>query len=188
MLNCRGLPNKILFNLINTVAQVLSFTNNESVTELLINDENGKYTKIFFKLIKATIYELYFNIKKEYLINEKNNVFAYLYYLNYVFPNNVKTLIYTTLSGNISFIYVLSAILVKNKLIISQYSKEIFFEFCAIISQSLTYKRKANNKYIFNDITYKFFEILLNHFVTNINEEMKNNGKYKNVLNIFLLK
>ena len=185
MLNCRGLPNKILFNLINTVAQVLSFTNNESVTELLINDENDKYTKIFFKLIKATIYELYFNIKKEYLINEKNNVFAYLFYLNYVFPNNVKTLIYTTLSGNISFIYVLSAILVKNKLIISQYSKDIFFEFCAIISQSLTYKRKANNKYIFNDITYKFFEILLNHFVTNINEEMKNNGKYKNVLNIF---
>ena len=34
MLNCRGLSNKILFNLIHTVSEVFSFTTNESISEL----------------------------------------------------------------------------------------------------------------------------------------------------------
>ena len=34
ILNCRGLSNKNLFNLINVVSNVLSFTNNELVLEL----------------------------------------------------------------------------------------------------------------------------------------------------------
>ena len=66
-----------------------------------------KYAKIFLKLIKASIFELYFNIKNDYLINEKFNIFAYLYYLNYVFPVDIKNLIYKSLSRNTSFLYTL---------------------------------------------------------------------------------
>ena len=68
ILNCRGLSNKNLFNLIHAVSEVLSFTNNESISLLFNEDDNMKYSKIFFKLIKGSIYELYFNIQKKYLI------------------------------------------------------------------------------------------------------------------------
>ena len=185
MLNCRRLSNKILFNLIHTVSEVLSFSSNESVVELFNGNDYMVYAKIFFKLIKGSIYELYINMQKEYLINEKNNVFAYLYYLNYVFPNNIKNLIYKSLSKNISFIFVLTKILDKNKLIISQFSKEILFEFYGKISTILTDNRKINNKYIFNSITYKYFEILLYNFANNkTNGNIKDNNN-KNFINIF---
>ena len=182
MLNCRGLPNKTLFNLIHTVTEVLSLTNNESISDLFTKDDRMKYAKIFFKLIKASIYELYFNIKKDYLINEKNKVFAYLYYLNYIFPVDIKKLIYKSLSRNISFIYTLTKILDKNNLIISQYSKELFLEFCGILSSALTKKSQMNGKYVFNSNTNKFFAILSKIFICNINNIMNNN---KNVFNIF---
>ena len=185
ILNCRGLSNKNLFNLIHTVSEVLSFTNNESISLLFNEDDNMKYSKIFFKLIKGSIYELYFNIQKKYLINEKSNAFAYLYYLNYVFPKNTKNLIYKSLSENISFMFILTKILYKTELMISQYSKEIFFEFCGKISKLLTNKRKTNNKYIFNSIIYKFLEILLYDIVSIITDESNKNNNNKNFINIF---
>ena len=74
MLNCRSLSNKILFELIHLVSEILSFSSNESVSELFIGEEKMKYSKIFFKLIKASLYELFFNLKKKYLINEKINL------------------------------------------------------------------------------------------------------------------
>ena len=185
ILNCRGLSNKNLFNLIHAVSEVLSFTNNESISLLFNEDDNMKYSKIFFKLIKGSIYELYFNIQKKYLINEKSNAFAYLYYLNYVFPKNTKNLIYKSLSENISFMFILTKILYKTELMISQYSKEIFFEFCGKISKLLTNKRKTNNKYIFNSIIYKFLEILLYDIVSIITDESNKNNNNKNFINIF---
>ena len=185
ILNCRGLSNKNLFNLIHTVSEVLGFTNNESVSLLFNEDDNMKYTKIFFKLIKGSIYELYFNIQKKYLINEKSNAFAYLFYLNYVFPKDIKNLIYKSLSKNTSFIFVLTKILYKTDLMISQYSKEIFFEFCGNLSKLLTNNRKRNNKYKFNSIVYKFLEILLYSTVNNITDESNRNNKNKNYINLF---
>ena len=185
ILNCRGLSNKNLFNLIQTVSEVLGFTNNESISLLFNEDDNMKYTKIFFKLIKGSIYELYFNIQKKYLINEKNNAFAYLFYLNYVFPKDIKNLIYKSLSKNTSFIFILTKILYKTDLMISQYSKEIFFEFCGNLSKLLTNNRKRNNKYKFNSIIYKFLEILLYSTVNNITDESNKNNKNKNYFNLF---
>ena len=183
MLNCRGLSNKILFNLIHIVSEVLSSTTNESVSELFIGEEQMKYTKIFLKLIKASIYEIYFNMKKDYLINEKFNVFGYLYYLNYVFPTDIKNLIYKVLSKNVSFIYILNNILYKIKSIISEYSKEIFFEFCGNLSSSLITIRNKNEKYKFSSITSNFFQLLINLVCDNIKDGK--NDKIKNFFNIF---
>ena len=182
ILNCRTLSNTYLFNLIHIVSEVLSLTNNESIQNLFKGNDNKKYIKIFFKLIKASIYELYFNMKKDYLINEKFNVFEYFYYLNFVFPHNVKILIYETLSHNTSFLYILTKILYKQKLILSEYNKEIFFEFCGNISNMIIKRRnKIFNDYKFNLITYKFLEELLINFIKNCdNEKNKNN---KNVIN-----
>ena len=180
MLNCRGLSNKTLFNLIDTVSQVFSFTNNESVSELLKGEESMKYTKIFYKLIKASIYQLYFNINKSYLINEKFNAFAYLYYLNYVFPINTKNLIYKALSRNVSFLYILNKVLLKDNLIISKYSKEILFEFCGFISKILANNYLIKKKYSFNKISYKFFELLISNFIYSI-DEFKKNMQNKNI-------
>ena len=185
MLNCRGLSNKILFNLIHTTSEVLSFANNESISQLLTGDDHMKYAKIFFRLIKASLYELYYNTKKEYLINEKFNVFAYLYYLNYVFPNSIKILIYKELSRNISFLFTLTKILYKQKLIISQYSKEIFFEFCGNISTILINNRKINWKYAFNTITSNFLKVLLNNTIELFNNDNNKVFKNKNIINIF---
>ena len=185
MLNCRGLSNKILFELIHTVSEILSFSTNESVAELFIGEQQMKYAKIFFKLIKASFYELYFNVKKKYLIDEKNNVFAYIYYLNYVFPNDIKKIIYKSLSENASFLFVLKNILEQNALIISKYSKEILLEFCGNISTKIINKRKINGKYIFNRITYKFLEELLYNFITNSFVDIHNDNKYKSFINIF---
>ena len=61
MLNCRSLSNKILFNLIQVVNEVLSLANTDSIKNLFTGNEHKKYTKIFFKLIKGSIYELYVN-------------------------------------------------------------------------------------------------------------------------------
>ena len=185
MLNCRGLSNKVLFNLINTVSEVLSFTTNELVNELFIGDEQMKYTKIFFKLIKASIYEIYFNVKKDYLINEKFNVFGYLYYLNYVFPTDIKNLIYKTLSRNMSFIYLLNTILFKINSIISDYNKEIFFEFCGILSSTLINIKNKNDKYKFSSIVYKYLELLLSNAFDFLKNGTKKNDKYKSFINIF---
>ena len=183
MLNCRGLSNKILFNLIHIVSEVLSSTTNESVSELFIGEEQMKYTKIFLKLIKASIYEIYFNMKKDYLINEKFNAFGYLYYLNYVFPTDIKNLIYKVLSKNVSFIYILNNILYKIKSIISEYSKEIFFEFCGNLSSALINIRNKNEKYKFSSITSNFFQLLINLVCDNIKDGK--NDKIKNFFNIF---
>ena len=185
ILNCRGLSNKVLFNLINTVSEVLSFTTNELVNELFIGDEQMKYAKIFFKLIKASIYEIYFNIKKDYLVNEKFNVFGYLFYLNYVFPADIKNLIYKTLSRNMSFIYILNKILFKFNSIISDYNKEIFFEFCGILSSTLIDIKNKNDKYKFNSIVYQYFELLLSNVFDCLRNGTKKNDKYKNFINIF---
>ena len=184
ILNCRGLSNKNFFNLINVVSNVLSFTNNELVLELLIGDDHMKYAKIFYKLIKASIYELFINTKKNYLIDEKSNVFSYLYYLNYVFPNNIKNLIYKSLAENISFLDTLTKIIEKNKLIISQYSKEILFEFCGNLSSIIANKRKINNKYIFCNITHKFLEALLYYIIDSMKEKKNKVNNNKNI-NIF---
>ena len=185
MLNCRGLSNKILFNLIHTVSEVFSFTTNESISELFKGEEKMKYAKIFLKLIKASIFELYFNIKNDYLINEKFNIFAYLYYLNYVFPVDIKNLIYKSLSRNTSFLYTLNKILLKIKSIISQYSKEIFLEFCGILSSTLIDIKNKSYKYKFNSITNQFLELLLNYFIDVFKNETKIDEKNKIFINIF---
>jgi hypothetical protein len=182
MLNCRSLSNTILFSLVRTISDVLSYTDSDSVKNLLSGNEALKYTKIFYKLIKGSIYELYFNTKKDYLINEKYSVFVYLYYLNFVLPKNTKNSIYQILSHNISFIYILIKILNKQKLILGEYSKEIFFDFCGKISNIIIANRKIkNNKYKFHPIIYKFLESLLNNYLYNYTNEDKAN---KNVINI----
>ena len=185
MLNCRSLSNKILFELIHLVSEILSFSSNESVSELFIGEEKMKYSKIFFKLIKASLYELYFNLKKKYLINEKINVFAYIYYLDFVFPNDIKKLIYKSLSENSSFLFVLKSILEQSELILSKYSKEILYEFCGNMSKIIINKRKINSKYVFNKITYKFLEVLLNNVIKNSIIDINKDSKYKNFINIF---
>ena len=182
MLYCRSLSNKILFNLIHTISDVLSYSNVDSIKNLFMGNDSMKYTKIFFKLIKGSIYELYFNTKRDYLINEKFNVFAYLYYLNFVFPFNIKYSIYHTLSHNISFLYILTKILNKQNLILGEYNKEIFFEFCGNISNIVIKNRKkANKNYKFNNITYKFLEELLINYINN-DSNNKNNNK-NNIIN-----
>ena len=181
MLNCRSLSNTILFSLVRTISDVLSYTDSDSVKNLLSGNEALKYTKIFYKLIKGSIYELYFNTKKDYLINEKYSVFAYLYYLNFVFPKNTKNSIYQILSHNISFIYILIKILNKQKLILAEYSKEIFFDFCGNISNIIIAdRRKKNNKYKFHPLIYKFLEVLLNNYIYNCINGDKTN---RNVIN-----
>ena len=172
ILYCRSLPNNYLFNLIHTISEVLSYTNNDEIKKLFTDKENMKYIKIFFKLIKGSIYELYFNITKDYLINEKFNIFAYIYYLNYAFPSNTKKIIYKTLSHNLSFLYILLKILYKHNLIIGDYNKEIFFDFCGNISNAILKYRNKKNK-----IVYQFFEEYLNNIITNI---FKDNNKDKN--------
>ena len=185
MLNCRTLPNNILFNLIHTISDVLSYANYDSIKSLLKGNDSMKYIKIFYKLIKGSIYELYFNVKKDYLINEKFNIFFYLYYLNFVFPFNIKKLIYQTLSHNISFLYTLTKILYKQKLILGEYNKEIFFEFCGYISQILIKKRNTSiTKYKFNNITYKFLEELLINYVNSCSDDNNNKNNIKGSLNL----
>ena len=174
MLYCRSLQNNYLFDLIHTISEVLSYTNNEEIKNIFTDKEYMKYTKIFFKLIKGSIYELYFNITKDYLINEKLNIFAYIYYLNYVFPYNTKKIIYKALTHNLSFLYILTRILYKHNLIIGDYNKEIFFEFCGNIL-----KFKIRNKK--NKITYQFLEEYLNDIISNFVND--NNGD-KNKINI----
>ena len=185
ILKCRSLSNKNLFNLIHTVSEVLSFTTNESVSELFIGDEQMKYAKIFLKLIKASIYEIYFNVKKDYLINEKFNAFGYLYYLNYVFPSDIKNLIYKVLSKNVSFIFILNEILNRIKSIISEYSKEMFFEFCGNLSSTLINIRNKNKKYKFSSITSNYFQLLLNIVCDKLKDGTNKNDKIKNFINIF---
>jgi len=181
ILNCRSLSNTTLFTLIHTISDVLSYADNDSVKNLLSGNDGLKYTKIFYKIIKGSIYELYFNTKKDYLINEKYSVFAYLYYLNYVFPKNTKNSIYQILSHNVSFIYILIKILNKQKLILGEYSKELFFDFCGNISNMIIANRKTkDNKFKFHPLIYKFLEELLNNYIYNCTNEDKTN---KNVIN-----
>ena len=176
ILYCRSLPNNYLFNLIHTISEVLSYTNNDEIKKLFTDKENMKYIKIFFKLIKGSIYELYFNLTKDYLINEKFNIFAYIYYLNYVFPSNTKKIIYKTLSHNLSFLYILMKILYKHNLIIGDYNMEIFFDFCGNISNSILKNRNKKNK-----IVYQFFEEYLNNIITNF---FKDNNRDRNEINV----
>ena len=189
MLYCRTLPNNFLFNLIQIVSGVLSFTNNDSIKNLFLGNDKKKYTKIFFKIIKGSIYELYFNVKKDYLIDEKFSAFAYLYYLNFVFPSNIKKLIYRTLSHNISFIFILTKILYKTGLILSEYNKEIFYEFCGNISKIIIKNRKEKNRnYKFNNITYRFLEEILVNYINVLSKDIpkKNNINILNfTINVF---
>ena len=177
MLYCRSLPNNILFTLIHTVSDVLSYANKDSINNLLMGNEYMKYTKIFFKLIKGSIYELYFNMKKDNLINEKFNVFGYIYSLNYAFPLNVKKLIYKTLSHNLSFIYILSSLLYKHNLITGKNNINLFYEFCGNISNIIIKNKKTN----FNVITHKFLEDLLINYVNTFSYE-NNESNGQNIL------
>ena len=178
MLYCRSLSSNTLFTLIHTVSEVLSYSNNDSIKNLLIGKEHMKYTKIFFKLIKGSIFELYFNIKRDYLINEKYNVFGYLYYLNFIFPSNIKKLIYKTLSHSSSFLFILTKILYKHKLILGEYNKELIYDFCGNISNVIIQSRNRINK--FNHVTYKYLEELLINCVSTFFNE--NNGKNQNII------
>ena len=65
MLNCRSLSNTTLFSLIHTISDVLSYTDSDSVKNLFFGNDNLKYSKIFYKLIKGSIYELYYNINRK---------------------------------------------------------------------------------------------------------------------------
>ena len=184
MLNCRSLSNKILFNLIQVVNEVLSLANTDSIKNLFTGNEHKKYTKIFFKLIKGSIYELYVNVKRDYLINEKFSAFGYLYYLNFIFPINIKKLMYRTLSHNLSFLFVLTKILSKQNLILSEYNKEVLYEFCGNISKMIIQKRQENNNnYKFNNITYKFLEELLVNYISLLSKNNKNKNNI-NALNL----
>ncbi len=180
MLNCRTLSNNTLFELTNIVSKVLSYTNNDLIKSLLIGNEHMKYTKIFFKLIKASIYALYFNMKKDYLINENYNIFGFIYYLNYIFPANISKIIYQALAHNNSFIYILTIILRKHKLLLGEYNKEILYEFLGEISKTIIKKRKRNNNYKFNSITYKYLEELLINYIDICFSEKKESNKNNN--------
>ena len=171
MLYCPSLANNVLFNLIHTISEVLSYTNNDEIKNLFVDKESMKYTKIFFKLIKGSIFELYFNMKKNYLINEKFNVFSYIYYLNHIFPSNIKKLIHKTLFNNTSFLYIFTKILLKSNLIIGDYNKEVLFEFCRNMAKGILKFKNKKNK-----IIYQFLEESLNNFITNFFNE-KNEDK-----------
>ena len=184
MLNCRTLSNNTLFELTNIVSKVLSYTNNDLIKSLLIGNEHMKYTKIFFKLIKASIYALYFNMKKDYLINENYNIFGFIYYLNYIFPANISKIIYQALAHNNSFIYILTIILRKHKLLLGEYNKEILYEFLGEISKTIIKKRKRNNNYKFNSITYKYLEeLLINYIDICFSEKKESNKNNNNIIN-----
>ena len=188
MLNCRCLSNNTLFNLLQTIVDVLSYTNDNSIKNLLIEDDTMIYTKIFFKLIKKAIYELYFKIKNK-IVNQKFTIFTFIYYLNYIFPTNTKNLIYRNLSHNTSFLYILTIIIHKVYLILEIKNEEfdnknIFFEFCGNIANVIIKKRKKNKKYQLNNITYKFLERLLIKYVNSYFNDTVNKIENKNSINI----
>ena len=152
MLNCPSLPNETLFKLLQIIADFLYYTNDNSIKKLLIEDV--KYVKIFFKLIKGAIFELYFNVKKNQIVDKKNQIvnkkftiFTFLYYLNYIFPTNTKILIFKNLSRNKSFLYILRIILYNIHLLfernnIGYDNKNVFFEFCGNISNAIFKMKK----------------------------------------------
>ena len=55
ILNCRGLSNKNLFNLIHAVSEVLSFTNNESISLLFNEDDNMTQFMNYILIYKKNI-------------------------------------------------------------------------------------------------------------------------------------
>ena len=179
ILYCRSLSINKLFSLIHTVSEVLSYSNYDSIKNLLIGSEYMKYTKIFFKLIKGSVYELYFKMKKDYLIDEKCSAFSYFHYLNFVFPDNIKNLIYQTLSHNLSFIYIFIRLLYKQNLILGEYNKEIFYEFCGNIANKIMNKRNKNVK--FNQIIYKFLEQLLINCINSFFNDNNKNSKINQI-------
>ena len=167
MLSCKSLPNKILFDLTHTVHQILLYSNNELINNLLIGDEKIKYAKIFYKLLKISICEMYYTVKKGRLINGKFFVFLLIHYLNFVFPNEIKNMIYYAMSRNVSLIYILITIIIKQNLIINE-SKELFYEFLVKLSNIIISQRnliKSKTKY--NKTISKFLEELLIAYINN---------------------
>ena len=194
MLNCRSLPNETLFKLLQIIADILYYTNDNSIKKLLIEDV--KYVKIFVKLIKGAIFELYFNVKinqivdkKNQIVNKKFTIFTFLYYLNYIFPTNTKNLIFKNLSRNKSFLYILRIILYNIHLLfernnIGYDNKKVFFEFCGNISNAIFKMKKKNKNLELNYITYNFLDGLFINYLNNYFNDNDNIIENENSINL----
>ena len=108
-LNCRMLNSNLIFDLISTIKKLFSFLSDFQIKNLF----NQKiYIKILIRILSISCYEIYYKIKRDFLINNENYLFNFLYYLLFTISEKEKNFIIKKLSlNNIYFIFTLNFII-----------------------------------------------------------------------------
>ena len=167
-LNCRMLNSNLIFELISTIKKLFSFLSDFQIKNLF----NQKiYIKILIRILSISCYEIYYKIKRDFLINDENNLFNFLFYLLFTISEKEKNFIIKKLSlNNIYFIFTLNFIIDNYNKILSSNGMKIFFIFLEKITEKILIQRekfkKLNYKNYSNKIINNFLEKIL-FFVLN---------------------
>ena len=202
-LNCRLLNSNLIFNLISIIKKLFSFLSDFQIKNLFVLNQKI-YIKILLRILSISCYEIYFKIKRDYLINDEMNFFNFLYYLLFVISNKEKNFIIKKLSlNNIYFIYALNFIVDNYNKILSAKALEILFIFLEKFTENILIQREKFKKLnyinysnkIINDFLEKFLLFILNtekkfnflFLCLNLENyiEIFNKFSEKNLLNIF---
>ena len=99
----------VLKNLISTIKKLFSFLSDFQIKNLF----NQKiYIKILIRILSISCYEIYYKIKRDFLINDENNLFNFLFYLLFTISEKEKNFIIKKLFlNNIYFIFTLNFII-----------------------------------------------------------------------------
>lgn len=166
-LRCRTVPYKRLFSFTENIRKVLSFISPSEIKKIYNNDDSLRkgYQKMFVYLVKASVLQIYENMKRDYLIDDHAQIFYHLKNLLLVIPNSEKKNAIKYFSKKLSFIYILSAVKGNINKILNVNNKALIFQFiCEIVNELIEQRKKylsKNIKSFSNKVVNSFLETFL---------------------------